>query len=422
MQPCKRSCFRAFLTSLTPIQSPPMSALTTNFTQLRAVMARWHGEHGSVAEAATTINLKHLRWLAPVGAAITVLHVLTFGLQIQSGAHQGVSLTWRLGLLVAHAVMGLVFIFFALAVRQLDPVRPNLWGRVLPVSAIALSLLFALVIASIDQLVTPNITPFLIGCLLLGVIFYVRPLPSAALYLGATLAYWFGIGLTQTNPEQLFSNRLNGATIGVLGWLLQLVIWRNFTTITLQQRRLEHANVQLTERQTDLEHLARKDALTGLANRFAANERLHTEFVSMKRFAQNYAVLMIDIDLFKRINDTHGHAVGDQVLQRVANTLQAALRESDFCARFGGEEFLAVLPATELPAAIKVAEKLRQAIEAAPDPVAGRMTLSIGLSQAAPDQANEDVAVRQADDALYRAKHGGRNRVHTAPEALERLK
>jgi len=168
--------------------------------------------------------------------------------------------------------------------------------------------------------------------------------------------------------------------------------------------------------------LARLDALTQLPNRLAANERLQTEFLSMKRSRNVYAVLMMDIDLFKRINDTHGHAVGDQVLQRVATTMRATLRESDFCARFGGEEFLALLPATDMPAAYQVAEKLRQAVQTSPDPIAGRITVSIGLALPNPEQADEDIAVREADEALYLAKSAGRNQVQVGPKLVARVK
>ena len=173
---------------------------------------------------------------------------------------------------------------------------------------------------------------------------------------------------------------------------------------------------------TIVTRLARRDVLTQLPNRLAANERLQTEFLRMKRSKSVYAVLMIDIDFFKQVNDTHGHAVGDQVLQRVATTMQAALRETDFCARFGGEEFLALLPATDLSAAYQVAEKLRQAVQASPDPTAGRLSVSIGLGLSNPEQANEDIAVRDADEALYRAKSGGRNQVQVAQGLLSQVK
>lgn len=160
--------------------------------------------------------------------------------------------------------------------------------------------------------------------------------------------------------------------------------------------------------------------LTELPNRLAANERLHNEFVGMKRSDTAYAVLMIDIDHFKRVNDSHGHAVGDQVLQRIARVLRATLRESDFVARFGGEEFLALLPATELVAATRVAEKIRQAVEASPDPTAGPLTLSVGVATAHDEQASENEAVLEADRALYVAKDQGRNQVQLAPESLAR--
>lgn len=166
---------------------------------------------------------------------------------------------------------------------------------------------------------------------------------------------------------------------------------------------------ELAQANQELLELSRHDVLTGLHNRLAANERLHGEFVAMRRSRIAYAVLLMDIDLFKRVNDTHGHAVGDQVLKRVAQTLEAALRESDFVARYGGEEFLAPLPATGLAAAGLVAEKLRQAVESASDPIAGPITLSLGVALADPAQPDEDAAVREADDWLYKAKRAGRN-------------
>ncbi len=188
-------------------------------------------------------------------------------------------------------------------------------------------------------------------------------------------------------------------------------IRRDVIELAQRDKELEQRTADLARLNKELNVLARSDVMTQLPNRMAANERLDAEFVRMKRSKTRNTVLMMDIDFFKRVNDTHGHAVGDQVLKRVAQTIQATVRESDFCARFGGEEFLVLLPATETPAAYQVAEKLRQAIESAPDPIAGRITVSIGLAMADAEQANEDVAVREADDNLYKAKETGRNKV-----------
>ena len=161
----------------------------------------------------------------------------------------------------------------------------------------------------------------------------------------------------------------------------------------------------------DLHRISRNDALTGLFNRLAAGERLHAEFARMKRSQHRYAVLVMDIDYFKKVNDCFGHEVGDRVLQSVALVLQSALRETDFLARFGGEEFLVLLPDTEFAAASEVAGKLREAVALAPNATGHPVTMSIGLAMAGPDDSDEDDAVRKADKFLYLAKHAGRNRV-----------
>ena len=190
---------------------------------------------------------------------------------------------------------------------------------------------------------------------------------------------------------------------------LHLELERRTQELAGANAALERANQQLIE-------LARRDALTGLPNRRAADERLHDEFVRARRLGLHYAVLMLDVDHFKRINDTLGHAAGDTVLQQIAQLLQASVRESDFVARFGGEEFIALLPATHTADARQVAEKIRHTIARAPwaglesTPV----TVSIGLALAHGEQAHENEAVQQADAWLYAAKEAGRNRVSGA--------
>lgn len=167
---------------------------------------------------------------------------------------------------------------------------------------------------------------------------------------------------------------------------------------------LERANVALAL-------LARNDVLTNLPNRRAANEHLDTEFLRMKRSQKVYCVLMVDIDFFKSINDTHGHFVGDQVLRRIAQSLKVTVRQSDFVARFGGEEFLVLLPDTQLEEGLVVAEKIRVAVESLVDPVVGTITVSIGLAMSTTKQVNAHIAVKEADNLLYQAKKSGRNRV-----------
>lgn len=180
------------------------------------------------------------------------------------------------------------------------------------------------------------------------------------------------------------------------------------------ESKVEARTAELAYANAALHRLARHDVLTGLPNRLAANERLREEWLRMRRSHLPYAVLMIDVDHFKRVNDQHGHAVGDQVLQRVSQCLRGPLRESDFVSRFGGEEFLVLLPHTDEAGACLVAEKLRQAVESAPDPTAGLVTISVGLALAEAAHDDADVAVKTADARLYTAKENGRNQVASA--------
>ncbi|WP_434630628.1 diguanylate cyclase [Chromobacterium sp. CV08] len=176
---------------------------------------------------------------------------------------------------------------------------------------------------------------------------------------------------------------------------------------------LREANVSLAHKATRLEQLARSDALTGLNNRMAAAEQLEREQLRFQRSGAAYSVLMLDIDHFKRVNDGHGHDAGDQVLRHVAALLRQSARATDFIARYGGEEFLLLLPGTGLDGAVLVAEKIRAAVEASEAPAVGRVTISAGAATIADEDASYDDAVRRADQALYRAKAGGRNRVES---------
>jgi diguanylate cyclase (GGDEF)-like protein len=169
-----------------------------------------------------------------------------------------------------------------------------------------------------------------------------------------------------------------------------------------------------------LQHLSQHDSLTGLLNRRAIELSLAKEAHRLKRFDEPYAVLLLDIDHFKRINDELGHAAGDEVLRQVALTLSDEAREVDRVARHGGEEFCVLLPHTEQEGAVQAAERLRTAVE---ERVIGwhadslRITISVGLACATDPHEATDALMRRADQALYHAKAQGRNQVVAAPQS-----
>jgi diguanylate cyclase (GGDEF)-like protein len=168
--------------------------------------------------------------------------------------------------------------------------------------------------------------------------------------------------------------------------------------------------------------LAMKDMLTGLANRRAIGDQLASTVARAQRQGQYLSVLMMDIDHFKRVNDSYGHQAGDVVLRSVAQALQSRLRAQDQIGRFGGEEFLAILPDTSLDGALVLAEALRAAVEATPTQWGAHRiatTISIGVRGGAITGGDTaDSLVAAADAALYRAKQGGRNRVEAGAAAV----
>jgi diguanylate cyclase (GGDEF)-like protein len=166
--------------------------------------------------------------------------------------------------------------------------------------------------------------------------------------------------------------------------------------------------------------MATTDALTGLPNRRTFMRRLEEEFARVKRFgAHQVAVLMLDLDYFKSINDTHGHAAGDEVLRQVAMLIRNETRRVDLCSRLGGEEFAILLVGATLVAASEFAERLRGKIAAAAiihDGKAISVTVSIGIAAMKPSDNAADAALLRADGALYHAKDFGRNRVKVVDE------
>jgi diguanylate cyclase (GGDEF)-like protein len=189
-------------------------------------------------------------------------------------------------------------------------------------------------------------------------------------------------------------------------------------------RRILDLQRQLLSAYEEMRHRATHDALTGIYNRGAILESLNQEWLRIQRDGSSLGVIMADIDHFKRINDTYGHPAGDAVLREVARRMRAVVRAYDAIGRYGGEEFLVVLPGCKTEVLLAMAERLRESIGGSPisiDSQAVPVTMSIGVSSTAGQPGVDAHALlHKADVALYEAKRGGRDRIaHSGSRELE---
>ena len=183
--------------------------------------------------------------------------------------------------------------------------------------------------------------------------------------------------------------------------------------VELAENRLKEQEKKVSELQRE----SRKDPLTGAMNRLAMEEDLSKEFARSQRYNRVFSLIMADIDHFKKINDSYGHAIGDEVLKFFVQQLQKSLRSVDTVYRYGGEEFLIFLPETPAEEALLVAEKLRKSIDSSrlkhrdDDSITFRVTSSFGVSVVGENDSNYMDILKRADKGLYNAKNGGRNLV-----------
>ena len=189
------------------------------------------------------------------------------------------------------------------------------------------------------------------------------------------------------------------------------------------QKTQDHLLSELHRANAELQTLATTDALTGLLNRRAADRRLSAEWQRTRRTRRHAAMVLLDIDHFKQINDQYGHPAGDAALRRLSAVIQSVMRQVDFAARYGGEEFLIVLPDTDQQGAFAFAERLRVEVAASPvvhEEDSFNMQISLGVAIAREDEASHERWVSRADRALYRAKQGGRNRTAVDDAGVEK--
>jgi diguanylate cyclase (GGDEF)-like protein len=325
-------------------------------------------------------------------------------------------------IVVANILLAATFALFAEAIYQFQQRPPPRWRIWLPVAVVAVSFPFLLEAITLRLMLGPVIFAGQCSLLLIALLQRRRETVGRGQYFVAAafvliiavfVMRLVGIASGSVDMRSLTdSNQVQGLTF--LASIVCLMILSLGLVIMTKERSDERNRV-----------LAMQDELTGLTNRRSILDALDQQLAMAQRNGQPLSLLMLDLDHFKRVNDSHGHPAGDEVLRRVSGGIRSRLRTQDIVGRYGGEEFLAILPGTTVDGAVQLAEDLRQSIAAERIDIGNGRTISITLSIGvcggipAPAQHCEEL-IAAADQALYRAKENGRDRVERwRPEVLQ---
>lgn len=389
-----------------------MSHIKSNFSfeTLRKKTRRLYNASGTVAEECTCINTRRMYLLAIIAIPLRIINILLFT-YTEAGEEDFMKL-WRHGIIASHAFLLVFMIVLFLVTRKLRNRKEcNTAMKVLQYVAVAVILASGIAIVTFDQLVTTNISPFILICVVVGLVFLLRPMYTLITYVVSYIAYYIMISLTISDSQILLSNRVNGISAIGIGYLISVLMWY-YSYLNITQKR----HIELHQRQ--LEQMAYYDPLTDLPNRRLLEKMIEKEFSLMKLYRHETVIIILDIDNFKIINDTYGHLAGDLILRQLADLLKSFVRERDTVARFGGEEFLILMPKSPMDEGYQFAERLREEIMNHKFFIGSselQVTASFGISSICDitSKTFEDYYIL-ADKALYIAKQKGRNRVEKA--------
>jgi diguanylate cyclase (GGDEF)-like protein len=372
-------------------------------------------DNHSILGDCALINARRLYYLSLIDIPLRMVNIYLF--QFKQSYDTPTSKIWSQGIAASHftlLVFMIGFLFISRSMKRKN--EPHTAMFILQYVVVIVIMASGIVIVTFDQLVTSNITPFLLISIVCGTVFLIRPSISFIIFAASYTVYYFSIAFTISNHEVLFSNRVNGITAVAIGFFLSLIMWHyNYTNIT-QMRHIQN-------QQKQLERMAYYDPLTDLPNRRLFDKLVKQEYSSMQRHGHESAIVILDIDDFKYINDTYGHPAGDNILIQLGELLKSNVRESDTVSRFGGEEFMILLPKISLEGGYAFAERLREFIEEKRFTIGStslRVTCSFGVSLlSGTNNQGPDDYYFLADKALYMAKQDGKNRVETACESLD---
>lgn len=278
---------------------------------------------------------------------------------------------------------------------------------------IAWSMLFSLN----SQITNGQITVYILGIIFLSILLYTEPYILAICYFLMNCVFTIILPYFHTKGSLLVSHRINSFCLITVAWFIEVLLYKNRLHDHIQRKIIEEQNKELANLNSVLERLSSIDELTGIYNRGFFNRMISVNWSHSVREHIVLSGAMIDIDFFKSYNDHYGHLAGDECLKNVVNAVSSIIRRPmDLIARFGGEEFIVLLPNTDTNGAYHLCESMRKAVEELSIPnlnsTFGYVTISIGVCTVHPEyDCNYLDFLDNVDKALYQAKKSGRNRV-----------
>lgn len=396
-----------------------MKHMAEQLEALSAKLRKESDEVASIQHELTAINFRRLQLTSLTGPLLTISHVVLF--LFYTSTYSAAQEYWRLGILTVHSVLTVILIGIrvgCLFIRKRQERTQRIAIQTLMFIEIIAILAAGVFLVSLDQIVTTSITPLLVICIILSMIFIVRPFVQIILFALTFGLYSLLIGIYQTDPAVLLSNRVNGLTAVAIGAVLSIFIWRNTTKNLKQQHFIVKQKQELEAMNNQLALLAAFDGLTGLYNRREFDSSLLSEIIKANQNRQQLSLILLDIDHFKSYNDLYGHVHGDECLRRISEVLRRSVKETkEVVARYGGEEFIFILPNVAPDEAHEKAQNLRKNIlelniKHKGNPEVQVISASFGvLTVTPPIGLSPTEIVNQVDKLLYAAKDAGRNTV-----------